>query len=65
MLGSCCSSGVDGTTTCFSMSKAAFGLESARIWGSIDKGREWNGLGRNLFKDDKEDFPLLWYDRLV
>lgn len=46
--------------TCFSTSEAAFGLDSARIWGSIDKGREnGNGFGRNRFKDDKEDFPLV------
>lgn len=52
--------GVGGMTTCFSTSEAALGLDSARIWGSIDKGREdGNGLGRNRFKDDREDFPLL------
>lgn len=58
--GSCSAFGVGGMTTCLSASEAALGLDSARIWGSIDNGREdGNGLGRNRFKDDREDFPLL------
>lgn len=57
---------IEGVTTCFSTSDAAFGSTRARICGSEDKGRDnGNDLGRNRFKEDREDFPLLWLMRLV
>lgn len=51
---------IEGVTTCFSTSDAEFGSARARICGSEDKGRDTgNDLGRNRFKEDREDFPLL------
>lgn len=53
---------VDGVTTCFSTSDAAFGSANARIWGSEDKGIEIpKVLGKKRFKEDKDDFPRLWF----
>ena len=53
---------VAGVTTCFSTSDAAFGSARARIWGSEDKGSERGKvLGKKRFKEDREDFPRLWF----
>jgi len=44
----------------FSRSKYMFGFESARIWGSSDRGRDiGRDLGRN-FLSDMDDFCRLW-----
>lgn len=52
---------IDGVTTCFSTSDAAFGSANARIWGSDDKGIEIpKVLGKKRFKEDRDDFPRLW-----
>lgn len=53
---------IDGVTTCFSTSDAAFGSAKARIWGSDDKGIESpKVLGKKRFKEDRDDFPRLWF----